>query len=79
MTHHEVAVFLRTLALALTLTLALALALTLALALALALALTLTRYLVSDDGGLLDPNPKRRATLDDVLRCCPWDGASLED
>ena len=29
------------------------------------------KRLVSDDGGLLDPSPAKRATLDDVLMCCP--------
>ena len=29
------------------------------------------KRLVSDDGGLLDPSPAKRATLDDVLTCCP--------
>ena len=30
------------------------------------------KRLVSDDGGLLDPTPAKRATLDDVLMCCPY-------
>ena len=29
------------------------------------------KRLVSADGGLLDPSPAKRATLDDVLMCCP--------
>ena len=29
------------------------------------------KRLVSDDGGLLDPSPAKRATLVDVLMCCP--------
>ena len=31
------------------------------------------KRLVSDDGGLLDPIPAKRATLDDVLLCCPYE------
>ena len=31
------------------------------------------KRLVSDDGGLLDPSPAKRATLDDVLMCCPYE------
>ena len=31
------------------------------------------KRLASDDGGLLDPSPAKRATLDDVLMCCPYE------
>jgi serine/threonine protein kinase/rhodanese-related sulfurtransferase len=36
------------------------------------------KRLVSNDGGLLDPSPAKRATLDDVLMCCPCRVAPYE-